>query len=95
MKPTEHFYDIFFELSNSYRFNVLKMLSEENFNATAIAKHLSITTQETSRHLSRLVNAGLAYKTQTGVYDLTPYGDIIRKSVSGLLFITQNKQYFS
>lgn len=95
MQPTDHFFEIFFELSNSYRFNVLNMLSEENYNATTIAKHLSITTQETSRHLGRLVNAGLAYKTQTGVYDLTPYGDIIRKSVSGLLFITRNKPYFT
>ena len=95
MQPTDHFFDIFFELSNSYRYNVLKMLSEENFNSTAIAKHLSITTQETSRHLSRLVNAGLAYKTQTGEYDLTPYGYIIGHSVSNLLFITHNKSYFS
>lgn len=96
MMPTsDYFFDMLFELSNQDRYNILQMLNKENYNVTTIANHLSITTQETSRHINRLVEAGLTQKTISGEYGLTPYGMLMLKSVSDLLFFTSNKDYFT
>ena len=94
MPNTDHFHDILFELSNQDRYNILQALREENYNVTNMARHLSITTQEASRHLTRLVDTGLIEKTISGEYDLTSYGRLILDQSSGVLFATLNMGYF-
>jgi len=95
MPASDFFFDLLFELSNQVRYEILQMLHEENYNATSIANNLAITTQETSRHISRLVEAGLTQKTVSGKYSLTPYGTLMLKSISDLVFFTSNKEYFA
>ncbi len=94
MPASDYFFDLLFELSNQDRYRILQMLDKENSNVTTIATHLAITTQETSRHINRLAEVGLTQKTVSGEHDLTPYGMLMLKSLSGLLFFTSNKDYF-
>ena len=94
MLSTIHFHDILFELSNSDRYNILDSLKRENSTVSKIARQLSITTQEASRHLSRLSEADLTYKLPSGEYTLSNYGTTILEASSHLLFITSNREYF-
>jgi predicted transcriptional regulator len=95
MLDTDHFHDILFELSNQDRYKILQTLRTENYNVTNIAKHISITTQEASRHLTRLAETNLIVKTVSGDYKITGYGDLILNQISGTLFVTSNREYFT
>ncbi len=94
MPNIEHFHDILFELSNEDRFNILQALMTENYNVTNMSRHLSLTTQEASRHLNRLAEAGLIVKNVSGEYMLTSYGKLILNQASGIMFATLYKEYF-
>jgi predicted transcriptional regulator len=59
-----------------------------------MAKHLSLTTQEASRHLNRLAENGLIEKTPSMEYDLTHYGRLLLNQTSGILFAASNRRYF-
>ena len=58
----EHLCDLLFEVSNEDRLGILYRLEEEAMNITGLARALGITTQEASRHSSRLVDMGLTMK---------------------------------
>lgn len=94
MPDIDHFHDILFELSNQDRYNILKALEASAYNVTNMAKHLSLTTQEASRHLNRLAENGIIEKTTSGEYELTPYGRLILNQTSGILFAASNMRYF-
>ena len=94
MPDPDHFHDILFELSNQDRFHILQALQSEKYNVTNMSRHLSLTTQETSRHLTRLSETTLIEKTINGEYCLTPYGKLILRQVSGMYFATTNREYF-
>jgi len=94
MPYIEHFHDILFELSNEDRFNILQALMKENYNVTNMSKHLSLTTQEASRHLNRLAEAELIEKNTAGEYELTSYGRLILGQATGIMFATSNREYF-
>ena len=87
--------DLLFEVSNEDRLTILRKLSEESMNVTGLAKELSLTTQESSRHLSRLSDIGLARKNPEGLYLLTPYGELILNLLPGLEFVSGHSEYFS
>ncbi|MDH5792482.1 MAG: DUF1724 domain-containing protein [Candidatus Bathyarchaeota archaeon] len=91
----ENLCDLLFEVSNEDRLTILRKLSEESMNVTGLAKELSLTTQESSRHLSRLSDIGLARKNPEGLYLLTPYGELILNLLPGLEFVSEHSKYFS
>ena len=91
----ENLCDLLFEVSNEDRLAILRKLREESMNVTGLAKELSLTTQESSRHLSRLSDIGLARKSPEGFYFLTPYGELILNLLPGLEFVSGHSKYFS
>ena len=93
--PLDHFHDILFELSNQDRYSILQTLKTESYNVTHLAKQLNLTTQETSRHLTRLTATNLLEKTVSGEYILTGYGLLILEQLQGTLFVTSNNEYFA
>lgn len=95
MPDIEHFHDILFELSNVDRYNILQALTTENYNVTNMSRHLALTTQEASRHLNRLAEAGLIVKNVSGEYGLTSYGKLVLSQATGIMFATSNKEYFT
>ena len=61
---------------------------------TDLSKQLSLTTQEISRHISRLSEVGLTYKDVDGFYHLSPYGLSIQILLEEFEFISKNSDYF-
>ncbi|MBD3206210.1 ArsR family transcriptional regulator [Candidatus Bathyarchaeota archaeon] len=94
MSVTESFYETLFEVSNDYRYNILQLLKTKPMRITDISKILELTTQEISRHASRLSDTRLIYKDVEGLFHLTPYGDLINVLLEDFLFITENREYF-
>lgn len=86
--------DLFFEFSNEDRLRMLRRLKDDNLTVTALSKELDLTTQETSRHLSRLGEAGLTIKNPNGTHSLTGYGELSLKQINGFMFTNSHRNYF-
>lgn len=86
--------DTLFEISNEDRLRILHQLDVEATNVTSLSRELDITTQEASRHLSRLGVVGMTLKDPDGNHHITPYGRLILAQLVGLEFATNNRDYF-
>jgi predicted transcriptional regulator len=86
--------DLLFEVSNDDRLSILQELNSREMNVTSIARTIQITTQEVSRHLSRLTEVGLTEKDPDGPYRLTPFGKLTLIQIGGLEFTSTHKNYF-
>lgn len=84
-----------FELSSEDRLRILQQLRKQATNVTNLSKKLNLTTQESSRHVSRLSDVGLTQKDSSGAYNLTIYGKLILKQLEGLAFASKNRTYFA
>jgi predicted transcriptional regulator len=87
--------DLFFELSNEDRLDILHRLRDTPMNVTRLARELEITTQECSRHMARLSEALLVARDPEGAYALTPYGRVSLKLIAGQSFVAENRDYFN
>ncbi len=90
----ERLCDLLFELSNEDRMRILQRLREEASNVTNLSRALGTSNQEISRHVSRLVEAGVAQRDADGLYRLTPFGELILTQMRGLEFSTRHREYF-
>jgi len=86
--------DLLFEVSNEDRLRLLRELRDREMNVTAIARAIEVTTQEVSRHLSRLTEVGLTEKDPDGPYRLTPFGVLTLTQIQGLEFTSNHRRYF-
>jgi predicted transcriptional regulator len=91
----ERLCDLYFELSNEDRLEILIKLCGEALNVTGLARELDITTQECSRHLARLSEALLVARDSEGAYALTPYGWLSLRLIAGQGFVAENRDYFN
>ena len=91
----ERLCDLYFELSNEDRLGILHRLEEGDKNVTGIARELGITTQECSRHMSRLSEAKLVERDPEGLYGLTQYGRLSLRLIPGQLFVAEHRDYFN
>jgi len=87
--------DLYFELSNEDRLEILRRLEGETLNVTGIARELDITNQECSRHLSRLSEAMLVERNPEGGYSLSQYGRLSLRLISGQSFVSEHRDYFN
>jgi predicted transcriptional regulator len=90
----ERTHDLFFELSNEYRVNILQALANKPGRITAIANEVGINNQECSRHMTRMTGDGLIRKSEDGSYHLTPYGRAILRFIPGFEYLSKNRDYF-
>ena len=86
--------DLMFELSNTDRVRILLSLLQGPENITGISKQLKNTTQETSRHITRLSDVGLVGRQPDGTYRITSYGKIVFNQIEGIEFLSTHKDYF-
>jgi predicted transcriptional regulator len=91
----ERLCDLYFELSNEERLNILYILREESMNITSLAQRIDVTTQECSRHTSRLADVNLVQRNPDGTYSLTPYGRLTLRLIPGQLFASTHHAYFN
>ena len=91
----ERLCDIFFELSNEDRLEILFKLQEGHMKVTTLSRELEITTQECSRHMARLSEANLVEKDPEGFFNLTQYGGASLKLIPSWHFISKHSDYFN
>ena len=68
---------LLFELANVDRLTILTEIDTEPLKLSQVARKLSATVQETSRHLERLSKAKLIEKDSTSSYRITSFGKLI------------------
>jgi predicted transcriptional regulator len=90
----ERFYMTLFEVSNDYRHSILLLLKEKPMKIMEISKKLELTTQEISRHISRLTESGLVAKDVEGFHHLTNYGKLIHVLLEEFEFVSKYRDYF-
>jgi len=91
----ENLSKLLFELSNEDRLRILQHIDREAMNVTNLSKALGLTTQECSRHLSRLGEVGLAKKDIEGLHRIGPFGKVVLKLLLGLRFVSGHSDYFT
>jgi predicted transcriptional regulator len=91
----ERLCDIFFELSNEDRLEILFKLQEDHMKVTTLSQKLEITSQECSRHLARLSEAKLVEKDPEGFFNLTQFGWASLKLIPSWNFISEHSDYFN
>jgi len=85
--------DLLFEISSEERLRILHLLEDEPKKLSDLAKILDITTSETSRHLSRLVEKGAIEKNTNGEYCLNGFGNLLIQMTSYFEFLVDKKEY--
>ena len=88
-------YDLYFELSNEDRVNILRTLMLESLNLTGLSSVLGLKNQETSRHLSRLEETGLVFKKNDGSYGITHFGRLCMLKNEEMRFLVKHRGYFN
>jgi predicted transcriptional regulator len=91
----ERLTDLMFEVSNEDRLRILLRLEKGEMSVTGLSRDLDLTTQEASRHLSRLNDVGLTKKDAGGSHHVTPYGRLIIQQIQGVRFTSEHVGYFS
>jgi predicted transcriptional regulator len=86
--------DLLFEVSNEDRLRILLRLDKGALNITTLSKKLEITTQEVSRHITRLNDVGLTRKDADGLHSLTPFGELVKRQLQGFMFTSRCDDYF-
>lgn len=86
--------DLLFEVSNEDRLKILRRLQEGGLSVTGLSRALDLTTQESSRHLTRLGDVGLTNRDADGLYSLTPYASLVLRQLDGFEFTSTHKDYF-
>lgn len=86
---------LLFELANEDRLKILQVIQEKPSRLTQISEKLSLTVQETSRHLARLSDAKLIVKNSEGSYNMLPFGQYVLHQLDGLDFLSKKREYFT
>ncbi|MBN2336704.1 DUF1724 domain-containing protein [Candidatus Bathyarchaeota archaeon] len=94
MSDSDRFYDLMFEVSNEDRVRILRELYTEKSNYSDLSRKLDITTQEVSRHLSRLTENGLTTRRNDGLLELTPFGELVLRQLGTVEFTSTHRDYF-
>jgi len=94
MSGMELLCNLLFEVSNEDRLRILHLLHQQGMNVTQLSKALGLSSQEASRHLSRLNKTGATLKESDGKYYLTLYGKLLLTQIQGINFTSRHQQYF-
>jgi predicted transcriptional regulator len=87
--------DILFELSNEDRLLILLRLLEEPSNLTNLSKKLNLTTQEASRHVSRLTEVNLTRRDTEGLIHVNPVGRLLLIQMRDMELVSRHLEYFN
>lgn len=85
---------LLFELANTDRLRILAEIDKEPLRLSQIARKLSATAQETSRHLERLRKAKLIEKDSTSSYRITSFGKLVVSLLPSFELLQKRREYF-
>jgi len=86
--------ELLFALASVDRLTLLSTIAKERLRLTQLASRLSASTQETSRHLSRLEEAKLIQREPDGCFIPTSLGRSFVALLPSLKVLTQHREYF-
>jgi predicted transcriptional regulator len=86
--------ELLFILASIDRLTLLSEIGGGKLRSSQLTAKLSVTSQETSKHLTRLRDANLIEKDSDGFFGLTAFGKIMLNLLPSIRFLTQNKEYF-
>ena len=86
---------LLFELANVDRLTILTEIDTEPLKLSQVARKLSATVQETSRHLERLSKAKLIEKDSTSSYRITSFGKLILSLLPSFDFSRREERFLS
>jgi predicted transcriptional regulator len=86
--------ELLFAVASIDRLSLFSMIVEERLRLTQLASKLSASTQETSRHLSRLQEARIVEKESDGCFIPTLLGRALIALLPSLKFLNKHKEYF-
>jgi len=87
-------HQLLFELSHPVRYEIMQHLADYPMRLTKIGERVEANNPEVSRHLDRLKNSGLIEKLPEGRYGITPLGQIVLTSLSGISFVANHTDFF-
>jgi predicted transcriptional regulator len=93
VSDAERFHDLMFEVSNEDRVKILRELRRQRSTYSDLSRKLDITTQEVSRHLSRLTENGLTTRRTDGLLELTHYGGLVLRQLKAVEFTSKHREY--
>ena len=85
--------DLFFELSNEVRLDIIRLIEGKPSKLSQIAKELDLPVQEVSRQLARLLKVRLIAKNPEGFYLVSPQGRNVIRLLPGFMFLSKNSDY--
>ena len=83
-----------FNLASNDRLTLLTNINQKRQRLTDLAKIIKASTQECSRHLSRLSESGYVKKDSDGSFETTTLGKAILRVLPSLQFLLAHKNYF-
>ena len=85
---------LLFELANTDRLTMLREIDNEPMRLSQVARKLSATLQETSRHLERLSKARLIEKDSASAYRITSFGELVLSLLPSFDFLQRRREFF-
>ncbi len=82
-----------FEIASHERLGILHALSASSLRHTELARKLSLTGSEATRHLNRLMETGLITRDPGGSYALTPLAEALRTGLPFWEFLLSHRSY--
>jgi predicted transcriptional regulator len=82
-----------FEIASDERLGILEAIRERPLKHAEIARLLSMTGSETTRHLNRLSTAGLVLKNPRGAYEATQVSIALAAGLPFLRFLTVHRPF--
>ena len=86
--------ELLFVVASVDRLTLLYAIDKERLRLTQLASKVSASTQETSRHLSRLQDARIIGKESDGCFTLTPLGKSLLVLFPSMGFLARHREYF-
>jgi predicted transcriptional regulator len=90
----EELAELLFALASVDRITLFSAIANERLRLTELATKLRASTQETSKHLSRLQEANLIEKGVDGRFAMTPLGKSMSVLLPAFKFLTGQSEYF-
>jgi len=84
---------LLFELANTDRLTILREIDKQPMRLSQVARKLSATVQETSRHLERLSKARLIEKDSNSAYRITPFGKLVLSLLPSFDFLQKRRGF--
>lgn len=86
--------ELLFELANNDRLTILREIDKEPMRLSQVARKLSATVQETSRHLERLSKARLIEKDSSSAYRITSLGKLVLSLLPSFDLLQKRREFF-